>query len=841
MITALQNFISKKGKFVFVLLLFVVVISFVLYLAQGTSIFDLLPDPNREKKEFYGSDLNNPDEMRFLSIENRVASDFGAVVPPLEDSMLEADKKFFESLQAQLQAAFQADQGDIDRSALQRLFGFMQSWPNYPKNFKAREIARSGGYDPVFSQATIRAKLVMEAQAKSWGYLADSESHIGIDDRFNNYVRELDPSLITDENRTRALQFVGNRQGVKTRFVESTLFSHFRANQVDRIYSEGGFTLEKEGELDLYANQFAWKAELLSLKSSDLESDTPKLFKISFTKQPTVSDFIEISYGSISKKVLFVNESTDLNSSELQVKIGGNISATIQSLIQTLENSKFEFNTEKISPNAVALVPRLSQLPQVTPLVSSKNSGIKILNLLENELKSFHEEHRNEPSFIEPARTFATMISFPTKNYMSLSPKPEESRLRSYFDINRDQFEPVPDVPEPKELNKGEEGPKGESDANQSGEQLEFVSVPVNESNQTSKKEIRFEDFKEEIRLRIIEEDRSEAERDAQVLAKEASLKFLTDINSLRDELKSKYSKFSQVRNSTELNSLIAESRGVEKRISFTVKDMAVQAAILGVKTRESEKRSNREPLTEISALNESLFFTRSTRTIRDGFAIFVLDRKTKDEPGDFKNASFADLYREYSSNVSSNAFMDWSEDTLASLQQNEGNQSLLTRGEHILIDGKSLLSLESFFDSKNQRLQNRLTKLQSEREEISTAERESNATAPQVARKVILDNLIDGIRVEQDKVNENRSLSIQLAEACPNLELGQGWSELERTEELTTFVKLDKVYSLKNIQAKEENIFTRVGEIERARSEIDRDLILANLLEQELSKSSSN
>ena len=54
MITALQNFISKKGKFVFVLLLFVVVISFVLYLSQGSSVFDLLPDPTREKKELYG-------------------------------------------------------------------------------------------------------------------------------------------------------------------------------------------------------------------------------------------------------------------------------------------------------------------------------------------------------------------------------------------------------------------------------------------------------------------------------------------------------------------------------------------------------------------------------------------------------------------------------------------------------------------------------------------------------------------------------------------------------------------------------------------------------------------
>ena len=119
MITAIQNFISKKGKIVFVLLLFVVVVSFVLYLAQGASVFDLLPDPNREKKEFYGHDLNDPDEMRFLSIENRVASDFGAVIPPLAESMDVADRKFMESLQAQLQAGFQSNQQDFDRSTLQ--------------------------------------------------------------------------------------------------------------------------------------------------------------------------------------------------------------------------------------------------------------------------------------------------------------------------------------------------------------------------------------------------------------------------------------------------------------------------------------------------------------------------------------------------------------------------------------------------------------------------------------------------------------------------------------------------------------------------------------------------
>jgi hypothetical protein len=822
MITALQNFISKKGKFVFVLLLIVVVFSFVLYLAQGTSIFDLLPDPNQEKEEFYGYDFNDPDEMRFLSIENRVASVFGAVIPPLDESM-EKEKTLWDQSKEQIME-------------MTGVTSFDQFKALIIKNF-----ARQGRYDPVFSQATIRAKLVMEAQAKSWGYLADSESHVGINDRFNNYVRELDPSLITEENRSKTIEEIGKRQGVNTLFVESTLYAHFRANQVDRIYSEGGFTLEKEGELDLYANQFTWKAELLSLKSSDLKSDTPKLFKISFIKQPTVSDFIEISYGSISKKILFVNEITDQNSSELQVKIGGNISATIQSLIQTLENSKFEFNTEKISPNSLALVPRLDQLPRNFPNVSSSSKETKISNLLEDELIEFHEEHKNDPTFSEPARTFATMISFPSKNFMSSFPEPEESRLRAYFDLNRDQFELVPDAPEPKNLLEGEKGPKGEGESNQSAEKLDFFSAPLSEGNQTLKKELVFADFKDEIRLRIIEEDRLDAERDAKELAREASLDFLDQINSLRDQLKSKYSNFSQKRNSVELNTLIAESGGTDREISFTVKDMGVQAAILGLERRESERRNNSEPLEEVLALNESLFFTRSTRTIRDGFAIFVLDRKTDKESGDYENASFEDLYREYAAKVRSDAFAQWSESTLSKLQQNENNQSMLKDGKHILIDGKSLSALNSSFVRKNNRLQARLTKLEAERVGISKAERESNSTAPQVARKVVLDQLIDALRVEQDEENENRSLSIQLAEACSSLELGQGWSELEGTEDLTTFVKLSEVYSLRAKQANEEDVFTRVDEIERARAEDDRDLLLRNLVQKEVSKNSPN
>lgn len=836
MITALQNFISKKGKFVFVLLLFVVVVSFVLYLAQGASVFDLLPDPNREKKEFYGHDLNDPDEMRFLSIENRVASDFGAVIPPVEESMVDADRKFLDSLQAQMQAAFQANQQEIDRSALQRLFSFMQQWPNLPKNYKVREIARSGMYDPVFSQASIRAKLVMNGQAQLWNYLSDDENHLGINDSFNQFVRELDPSLTTDDNRTQALQFVGNRQGVKTRFVESTLFSHFRAHQVDRIFSEGGFTLDKEGELDLFSDQFAWKADLLSLTASDLNTSNPGLFEISFSDQPAENDSIIVNYGSNKKIFIFVNKPSDINSTDIAVQLGVNPSDSLKNFIRVLGKQKFDFTIKTVASTKAVVTPVLDRLPGKAPSFNSSSTMIAVSNLLDDKLKSFHEERRTDKIFMEPAKTFATMITFPTKNFLSMPPPPEDGRLKSYFDLNRDEFQPVPKAPEPAVSPAGEKGPKGDVESNQSvsSDKLNIISPVVNDLNNTEDKTVLFEDVKEEIRLRIIEEDRLDAEREAKDLAREASLDFLDQINSLRDVLKSKYSNFSQKRNSPELKSLIKESGGEERRISFASKEMGVQAAILGLERRESERRNNSEPLEEVSRLNESLFFTRSSRTVRNGYAIFVLDRKIKEAPGLYENVSFSDLYREYYSKLRSDAFVKWTDSTFNLLQTDGADETVFSRGSYISINGKSLAAIESSFNSKNQKIRSRLSKLEDEREGITKAERDSNATAAQKTRKVKLDQLIDAIRMEQDTENQNRALSLQLVEECSNLEVGKGWSEVERTEDVTTFVRLKEVYSLKPKQSKKEDILTRVNELEYARSEMDRDLVLGDLLNKE-------
>ena len=54
-------------------------------------MFDLLPDPNHEKKELYGVDLNDPDKRRVGTVSNRVAANVGAMVTPTEEAMEKAE------------------------------------------------------------------------------------------------------------------------------------------------------------------------------------------------------------------------------------------------------------------------------------------------------------------------------------------------------------------------------------------------------------------------------------------------------------------------------------------------------------------------------------------------------------------------------------------------------------------------------------------------------------------------------------------------------------------------------------------------------------------------------
>ena len=151
-----------------------------------------------------------------------------------------ADQSYIEGLQQQMQAAFRANPEEIDQEALQRMFQYMQ-WPNFSRDFKIREIARSGAYDTEFLDQSIKARVALEGQADSWDLLPLQINHPGINSEFIKFLTSIDPSLESESNRTSVLSMVGSRFGMTGTELESVLYSSFRDMLIDRIYAQQGF------------------------------------------------------------------------------------------------------------------------------------------------------------------------------------------------------------------------------------------------------------------------------------------------------------------------------------------------------------------------------------------------------------------------------------------------------------------------------------------------------------------------------------------------------------------------------------------------------------------------
>ena len=159
-----------------------------------------------------------------------------------------------------------------------------------------------------------------------------------------------------------------------------------------------------------------------------------------------------------------------------------------------------------------------------------------------------------------------------------------------------------------------------------------------------------------------------------------------------------------------------------------------------------------------------------------------------------------------------------------------EGNESAYGSGHLISVDAKDGAGLRASYDSQSRSITARLTQLESEREEITNADRDSNATSSQIKRKKEIDLAIEELRDEQSELNQERVLAVRLAEACSDLEANAQWTELERTGEEAIFVRLRGVYSMRSKNTEFSETTDRVSDLELARAERSRDQILKSL-----------
>ena len=845
MITALQNFISKQSKFLFPILLLVIVVSFVLYLSQGSSVFDLIPDPTREKKELYGVDLNDPDQRRVVSMSNRVAADFGVMISPSEEVMEKADQMFMQNLQNQIQAAFRANQENIDRNALQQMFGFMQQWPNLPRSVKLREIARSGLYDFEFSESSSQAKITLDGLADSWSFLPMSINHPKVTYRFDQFLRLFNPEISSDENRTRALLAVGRRHGFSPTDTEIILYSHFRAAQVDRTYGDGGVALALEGELDLHGEQFAWDAEIISLTIEDLNISDPVLFTVKFDANPEIGDSLSLAYASKNLEFEFSDQPKDRNGSRRFIEVGESAEQSMKNLLSSIksEDLGFSFSNSDFSFDAT---PIRASIPSSQPKISTASKQIVVKKNLDDALVTFHAQNKEELQFAEPSLTFATALTFASEDYLVLPPPPDEARMLSYFERNRDLFvPPVPVIPDNNETGslEGAEGPEGplesnSSDSNKSlpaATELSSVLSGSGDFNSSVVKELTFEDVRDEVRQRIIDGDRIDAERYAETGARDAAIDFLDEINGLQDLLRNKYSAYADLRKSTELTELLAKHKAKSQSFKFSAQDMAMQGAILGLETRESERRLNKQPLEEVQALDEKSFFTRSVRKSRSGYVVFLFDKSVESGPGKYENASFKDLYQGYADQFKGDALLKRADQLFADL--NESKDLATNKFLSVKLQRKGASSVRTAFDKQGDSLSRELSEFQNERNLISDAEREGNATSAQLENKESLDRKIEEIRNQQSVLNRKRSLAVRLIDSCSSLDQNAKWEELERTDGEVLFARRLGVYSILPKEQASEKVDQRVAELEFSRAEKARGHLVQNLIDRQLNR----
>ena len=116
--------------------------------------------------------------------------------------------------------------------------------------------------------------------------------------------------------------------------------------------------------------------------------------------------------------------------------------------------------------------------------------------------------------------------------------------------------------------------------------------------------------------------------------------------------------------------------------------------------------------------------------------------------------------------------------------------------GSHYSISAKNGNSARASFDRKQRKISTKIQKLEQQKSDMLA--KESNSTAKGKQSTAGLGAQIKKLRDQQSNIREEQQLVSQLLDAAPTLPVGEEWSELKRTEQSATFVRLSQVYTLR-------------------------------------------
>jgi hypothetical protein len=153
--------------------------------------------------------------------------------------------------------------------------------------------------------------------------------------------------------------------------------------------------------------------------------------------------------------------------------------------------------------------------------------------------------------------------------------------------------------------------------------------------------------------------------------------------------------------------------------------------------------------------------------------------------------------------------------------------------GSHYSISAKNANSARASFDRKQRKISAEIQKLEQQKSDMLA--KESNSTAKGKQSTAGLDAQIKKLRDQQSNLREEQQLVSQLLDAAPTLPVGGEWSELKRTEQSATFVRLSQVYTLRKLDSAQSDLEGRERDLELARAESTRDGLISSLIDSKL------
>ncbi|MGE4550123.1 MAG: hypothetical protein AAEJ57_01945, partial [Opitutales bacterium] len=720
MITWLQALIEKRGKWLFIVLLAVVIVAFVPYISPtGSSSLDFFTEESqRGRDKYFGFDWYDPNDQRWLQSQAAVSGALGTSPAPNREAWLETLRQVYSGQLEQSQ--FQARQVRLAMEAKIALLQIGATWNLLPL---------SAEHQSSFQENTSSKNLIAEEFRDFLASRIDERSGIAQNGEIDSAKYE------------QTVQSMASGLNIKANQVQAILFEDFRAEQVDASLRAAGFALHLEGELDLRARDLLWNYEAVTLDAETFEPKPLPFASILFRGVPENNATLTLSYDNSSKIITF-KDPLPKKPAEGEVAIGpgdsekAKLLATRDNLAAALRQTGLSFVLaaweDNASVNTCGLNLSLPDdgVPFEMPRVSSTSEAFSISNELENELAAYYEDRRGDEIFMKPARTGVSAFEFQYSVHLKEPTAPTEAELRAYFDLHPGEFSrPAKQAPAPSpDSNKsiqpeitspdsdGRKGPRGRPSVRKSRvpkkEKVEEKPVapepeplpepgpvaepapekpspavqpvtpppppPSLDANATGGSDanattaasqpkeppppVTFEEVRKQVLERVLEEKRADLETEARDLAEQQAEDFISELHGLSRKFTEKGIDSLKIRNDRSIGELVDRFQPGDRRMAaFSEGEIDSTSKIVGLPG---------DALSDMIELPAHRFFSEATYETDKGFAVILLDARLPAAQQDLEKVDFRVLLREFRTERKQDAFQAHGEDIAKSLRE---------------------------------------------------------------------------------------------------------------------------------------------------------------------------